>query len=45
MASYGVWENVTLCKTPTMDGVYGMLFFTIDSVLEKLSFIIINQTE
>ena len=29
MASSGVWENVVLCKTPTLDGVCGMLFFTI----------------
>ena len=29
MASSGVWENVILCKTPTFDGVCGMLFFTI----------------
>ena len=28
MASSGVWENVILCKTPTFDGVCGMLFFT-----------------
>ena len=29
MASSGVWENVILSKTPTSDGVCGMLFFTI----------------
>ena len=29
MASSGVWENVILCKTPTLDAVCGMLFFTI----------------
>ena len=29
MASSGVWENVILSKTPTLDGVCGLLFFTI----------------
>ena len=29
MASSGVWENVILSKTPTFNGVCGMLFFTI----------------
>ena len=26
MASSGVWENIILCKTPTFDGVCGMLY-------------------
>ena len=26
MASSGVWENIILTKTPTFDGVCGMLF-------------------
>ena len=29
MASSGVWENVILSKTPTLDGVCGIFFFTI----------------
>ena len=29
MASSGVWESVILSKTPTLDGVCGLLFFTI----------------
>ena len=29
MDSSGVWENVILSKTPTFDGVCGMLIFTI----------------
>ena len=29
MASSGIWENVMLSKTPTLDGVHGLLFFTI----------------
>ena len=27
MASSGVWENIILSKTPTFDGVCGMLSF------------------
>ena len=29
MASSGVWENIVLSKTPTFDGVCGMLIFTV----------------
>ena len=29
LASSGVWQNVMLCKTPTFDGVCGILFFII----------------
>ena len=29
MASSGVWENIMLSKTPTFDGVCGMLMFAI----------------
>ena len=29
MASSGVWENIILCKTPTFDGVCGMLYHII----------------
>ena len=29
MASSGVWENIILYKTPTFDGVYGMLYYII----------------
>ena len=29
LASSGVCANVMLCKTPTFDGVYGILFFII----------------
>ena len=36
MASSGVWENIILTKTPTFDGVCGMLFFTILILFELL---------
>ena len=29
MASFGVWENVILQKTPTFEGVSGILYFII----------------
>ena len=29
MASSGVWENILLTKTPTFEGVCGMLYFII----------------
>ena len=29
MASSGVWENVILPKTPTFEGVSGILYYTI----------------
>ena len=29
MASSGVWENIILYKTPTFDGVCGMLYYII----------------
>ena len=29
MASSGVWENIVLYKTPTFDGVCGMLYYII----------------
>ena len=29
MASSGVWENIILTKTPTFEGVCGMLYFII----------------
>ena len=29
MASSGVWENVILSKTPTFEGVSGILYYTI----------------
>ena len=29
MASSGIWKNIILTKTPTFDGVCGMLFFII----------------
>ena len=29
MVSSGVWENIILSKTPTIDGVCGMLIFKI----------------
>ena len=29
MASSGIWENVMLCKTPTFDGVCGIMCFII----------------
>ena len=27
MASSGIWENIILCKTPTLDGVCGMFSY------------------
>ena len=36
MASCGVWENVILCKTPTFDGVCGILFFIMMLLLSKV---------
>ena len=33
MASSGVWENIHLSKTPTLDGVYGILSFIIILIL------------
>ena len=36
MASSGVWENIVLSKTPTFDGVCGMLSFTIWIICQKI---------
>ena len=37
MASSGVWENVILPKTPTFEGVCGILYFIIFLNLAKVS--------
>ena len=38
MASSGVWENVILSKTPTFDGVCGMLSYNILDIFAKVFF-------
>ena len=39
MASSGVWENIILTKTPTLEGVCRMLYFIIFEFLQKKFFV------
>ena len=45
MASSGVWENVILPKTPTFEGVSGILYFIIFLNFAKYlpNFIIVDR--
>ena len=38
MASSGVWENILLFKTPTFDGVCGMLSYNVFDIFAKVFF-------
>ena len=42
MASSGVWENVILPKTPTFEGVSGILYFIIFLNFAKF-FVIVDR--
>ena len=43
MASSGVWENVILPKTPTFEGVSGILYYIIFLNLLPNFFVIVDR--